>query len=115
MNEVQKYMTMTNNGYIGYVVVVNKKFWEGLPADIRGQLEKAMHDATVYGNEVSKAENEEALEAIKKAGTTQIITPTAAENEAMRKAMLPVYNEMANRLGKGIIEEFQKEANGATN
>jgi C4-dicarboxylate-binding protein DctP len=115
MHEVQKYMTMTNNGYIGYVVVVNKKFWDGLPADIRGQLEKAMHDATVYGNETSKSENEEALEAIKKAGTTQIIIPTAAENEAMRKAMLPVYNEMAARLGKGIIEEFQKEAAGATN
>ncbi len=115
MHEVQKYMTMTNNGYIGYVVVVNKKFWEGLPADIRGQLEKAMHDATVYGNETSKSENEEALEAIKKAGTTQIVIPTAAENEAMRKAMLPVYNDMASRLGKGIIEEFQKEAAGATN
>ena len=115
MHEVQKYMTMTNNGYIGYVVVVNKKFWDGLPADIRGKLEKAMHDATVYGNETSKSENEEALEAIKKAGTTQIVTPTAAENEAMRKAMLPVYSEMATRLGKGIIEEFQKEAAGATN
>ena len=115
MHEVQKYMTMTNNGYIGYVVVVNKKFWEGLPADIRSQLEKAMHDATVYGNETSKSENEEALEAIKKAGTTQIVIPTAAENEAMRKAMLPVYNDMASRLGKGIIEEFQKEAAGATN
>ena len=115
MHEVQKYMTMTDNGYIGYVVVVNKKFWEGLPPDIRTQLEKAMNDATVYGNNVSKTENEEALEAIKKAGTTQIITPTAAENEAMRKAMLPVYNEMAGRLGKGIIEEFQKEAGGVTN
>jgi C4-dicarboxylate-binding protein DctP len=115
MHEVQKYMTMTNNGYIGYVVVVNKKFWDGLPADIRGQLEKAMHDATVYGNETSKSENEEALEAIKKAGTTQIVIPTAAENEAMRKAMLPVYSDMASRLGKGIIEEFQKEAAGATN
>ncbi|MGB6349922.1 MAG: TRAP transporter substrate-binding protein [Pseudolabrys sp.] len=115
MHEVQKYMTMTENGYIGYVVVVNKKFWDGLPADIRTKLEKAMADATVYGNNTSKTENEEALEAIKKAGTTQIVIPTAAENEAMRKAMLPVYNDMATRLGKGIIEEFQKEAAGATN
>ena len=31
MHEVQKYLTMTNHGYIGYVVVVNKKFWDGLP------------------------------------------------------------------------------------
>src|ERR1700759_5528155 len=39
MHEVQKYMTVTNHGYIGYVVVVNKKFWDGLPADVRPQVE----------------------------------------------------------------------------
>ena len=50
MHEVQKYLTMTNHGYIGYVVVVNKKFWDGLPADIRGQLEKAMAEATAFAN-----------------------------------------------------------------
>ncbi|WP_171257298.1 TRAP transporter substrate-binding protein DctP, partial [Acinetobacter baumannii] len=27
MHEVQKFATVTNHGYIGYVVVVNKKFW----------------------------------------------------------------------------------------
>jgi len=42
MHEVQKYITTTNHGYIGYVVVVNKKFWDGLPADIRDELSKAM-------------------------------------------------------------------------
>ena len=34
MHEVQKHMTVTNHGYIGYAVVVNKKFWEKLPAEI---------------------------------------------------------------------------------
>src|SRR6187200_1822993 len=50
MNEVQKYITVTNHGYIGYVVVTNKKFWDGLPADIKPQLDKAMKEATAYGN-----------------------------------------------------------------
>ena len=50
MHEVQKYITVTNHGYIGYVVVVNKKFWDGLPADIRAQLDKAMKEATAFGN-----------------------------------------------------------------
>ena len=72
MHEVQKYLTMTNHGYIGYVVVVNKKFWDGLPADIRGQLEKAMKEATAFGNGQSAKENDDALAAIKKAGKTEI-------------------------------------------
>jgi C4-dicarboxylate-binding protein DctP len=115
MHEVQKYMTMTDNGYIGYVVVVNKKFWDDLPADIRGQVQKAMDEATVYTNNISKSENDTALEDIKKAGKTTIVIPTAAENEAMRKAMMPVYQDMYSRLGKPIIDEFMKEAGGVTN
>lgn len=115
MHEVQKFMTMTDNGYIGYVVVVNKKFWDDLPADIRDQLQKAMDEATVYTNNISKSENDTALEEIKKAGTTTVVIPTAAENELMRKAMMPVYQEMYSRLGKPIIDEFLKEAGGVTN
>jgi C4-dicarboxylate-binding protein DctP len=115
MNEVQKYMTMTENGYIGYVVVVNKKFWDELPADIRDQLQKAIDEATVYTNAISKSENDTALEDIKKAGKTTIVIPTAAETAAMRKAMLVVYDEMSARLGKGVIDEFLKEAGGVSN
>jgi C4-dicarboxylate-binding protein DctP len=115
MHEVQKYMTMTNNGYIGYVLIANKKFWDGLPADVRTQLEKAVKDSTDYTNEIAKKENDDALELIKKAGTTQIIIPTAEETAAMQKAMLPIYNDMASRLGKSVIEDFQKAAGTATN
>jgi len=109
MHEVQKYATVTNHGYIGYVVVVNKKFWDGLPADIRDQLAKAMKDATEYGNSLSVKENEDALDAIKKAGKTEIITLTPEQNEAMRQAMMPVYKEVASRVGQPLIDEFLKE------
>jgi len=109
MHEVQKYATVTNHGYIGYVVVVNKKFWDGLPADIRDQLSKAMKEATEYGNSLSVKENEDALEQIKKAGKTEIITLTPEQNEAMRQAMMPVYKEVASRVGQPLIDEFLKE------
>jgi C4-dicarboxylate-binding protein DctP len=115
MFEVQKFITVTNHGYIGYVVVVNKKFWEDLPADIRGQLEKAMNDATVYGNDIAEKENTEAMELIKKSGRSTIIVATEAENGAMRKAMDPIYTDMAKRVGKATIDEFIRETTGATN
>jgi hypothetical protein len=35
-------VTVSNHGYLGYAVIVNKKFWDGLPADIRTSLETAM-------------------------------------------------------------------------
>jgi C4-dicarboxylate-binding protein DctP len=114
MHEVQKYATVTNHGYIGYVVVVNKKFWDGLPADIRGQLDKAMKEATEFGNGQSAKENDEALEAIRKSGKTEIITLTSDQDAAMRKAMEPVYKDVASRVGQPLIDEFIRETGGAT-
>jgi C4-dicarboxylate-binding protein DctP len=114
MHEVQKYATVTNHGYIGYVVVTNKKFWDGLPADIRTQLEKAMKESTAFGNGQSVKENEDALAAIKKAGKTEIITLTPEQDAAMRKAMEPVYKDVASRVGQPLIDEFIKETGGAS-
>jgi C4-dicarboxylate-binding protein DctP len=113
MHEVQKYLTVTNHGYIGYVVVVNKKFWDSLPADIRAQCERAMKEATAFGNGQSAKENDEALEEIKKAGKTEIITLTPDQDAAMRKAMEPVYKDVASRVGQPLIDEFIKETGGA--
>jgi C4-dicarboxylate-binding protein DctP len=109
MHEVQKYMTVTNHGYIGYVVVVNKKFWDGLPADIRDELSKAMKEATDYGNSASAQDNDEALANIKKTGKTEILTLTPEQDEAMRKAMMPVYKDVASRVGQPLIDQFLKE------
>src|SRR5260370_28970869 len=114
MHEVQKYATVNNHGYIGYVVVVNKKFWDGLPADIRTQLDKAMKEATAFGNGQSAKENEDALEAIRKSGKTEIVTLTPEQDAAMRKAMEPVYKDLSNRVGQPLIDEFIKETGGAS-
>src|SRR5271165_526363 len=48
MHEVQKYLTVTEHGYIGYCVIVNAKFWDGLPPDIREELDRAMREATDF-------------------------------------------------------------------
>lgn len=115
MHEVQKYITETNHGYIGYVVIVNKKFWDDLPADIRDQLSKAMKEATAFSNAQSQKENDDALAEIKKSGKSEIIKLTPEQDEAMRKAMEPVYKDAASRVGQSLIDEFLKEAKATTN
>ena len=106
--EVQKYATLSDHGYIGYAVIVNKKFWDGLPADIRGQLDKAMAEATTYANELSQKENDDALAAMKASGKITFIDLTADEKAAWHKALAPVSDEMAARIGKDTIDAFKK-------
>jgi C4-dicarboxylate-binding protein DctP len=112
MHEVQKYTMVSEHGYVGYAVIANKRFWDGLPADVRANLEKAMAEATAYSNDIAQKENDEALEAIKASGKSQVLPLTPEQKAAWRKALEPVYTEMAGRVGKGIIAEFEKEVKG---
>ena len=109
MHEVQKHLTLTNHGYLGYAVIVNKKFWEGLPADVRGQLEAAMKEATAYANKIAQEENDTALEGVKKSGKTAVYVPTKDERMAFKKAMAPVHAKMADRVGKDLLQSIYKE------
>ena len=83
MHEVQKHMTVSDHGYLGYAVISNKKFWDGLSPDIRAALEKAVAEATVYANKIALEENEGALAKVKASGKTQVYVPTPAERLAL--------------------------------
>jgi C4-dicarboxylate-binding protein DctP len=110
MHEVQKHVTMSNHGYLGYAVIVNKKFWDGLPADIRTQLEGAMKDATKYANAIAQQENDKAMAAVKATGKTEIYTLNDKEKAEWRKALAPVQKDMESRIGKATIEAVNKES-----
>ncbi|KQV60827.1 C4-dicarboxylate ABC transporter [Pelomonas sp. Root1217] len=108
--EVQKHMTLSNHGHLAYAVIVNKKFWDGLPADIRTQLEAAIKESTTYANAIASTENGRALEGIKASGKTTIYTPTPAETTEWKKALMPVHKEMEARVGKATVEAAYKAA-----
>ncbi|WP_319243926.1 TRAP transporter substrate-binding protein [uncultured Propionivibrio sp.] len=108
MHEVQKYVTVTDHGYLGYAVIVNKKFWEGLPPDIRKSLEEAMAQATRYANQIAQVENDNALEAVKKSGKTTVYVPTKEERAAFKKVLVGVHKKMEARVGKETIEAIYK-------
>ena len=109
MHEVQKHLTLTEHGYLGYAVIVNKKFWDGLPADVRAQLEDAMEQSTRYANQIAKVENDSALDAVKKSGKTAVYVPTKEERLAFKKALVPVHQKMEGRVGKEIIQAVYKD------
>ena len=111
MHEVQKFVVMTNHGYLGYAVITNKKFWDGLPSDIRTALESAMDQATAYANKIAQEENDIAMAEVRKSGKSQVTTPTAEQKKALKKALVPVHEKMSGRIGKENIEAVYKATN----
>lgn len=106
--EVQKHVTLLHHTHQAYAIVVNKKFWDGLPIDIREILESAVVDATTYANALGAAEENDAREKINASGRSTIYEPTAAEREEMKRAMMPVHQDMEKRLGKDAIQAMYR-------
>jgi len=105
MHEVQKHMTLSDHGYLGYAVITNKKFWDGLTADQRSLISQAMKEATVYERSIAEQEGDDALAKIRAAKTTEIYTLTAAERAEWMKALLPVHKEFESVVGKENLQE----------
>ncbi len=106
LHEVQKFVTLSDHGYLGYAVIVNKAFWEGLPPDIRTALEEAMAEATIYANEIAKQENEDSLAKVKASGKSELIELTDDQKAEWKKALAPVHRKMEDRVGKDLIQSI---------
>ena len=98
MHEVQKHMTLTDHGYLGYAVITNKKFWDGLPGEIRTQLEQAMKESTEAASEATPEE------------IAELVTAHAPEiSEQVVVLDWPDYRELISE--SGLIEEEVVETN----
>jgi C4-dicarboxylate-binding protein DctP len=104
MHEVQKHLTLSDHGYLGYAVIVNRKFWDELPADLRGILERAMREATEYERDIAQKENDEALAAVRRAGTTEVWILPNEERRKWWRALLPVHKEFEEKIGRDFIQ-----------
>ena len=108
MHEVQKVVTLTDHGYLGYAVITNKKFWDALAPDVRSALEQAMKESTDYANKIAREENEQALENVRKSGKTQVVTLSPQERLALKKVMTKVHKDMESRVGKETLAEVYR-------
>ncbi len=108
--EVQKHISLSNHGHLAYAVIINKKFYDGLPADLKAIVDSSVKDATTYANAIAQTENQQAFEKIKASGKTTIYTLTPAEVNEWKLALMPVHKEMASRVGMATVEAAYKAA-----
>ena len=107
-HEVQKHITVSYHAHLQYAVIVNSKFWKGLPDDVRTSLNKAMDEATDYTNSIAQEENNDALKAIKDSGRSELHTLTPEQRKAWQVAMQPTWQWAEGRVGKEVIAIIQK-------
>jgi C4-dicarboxylate-binding protein DctP len=110
MHTVQKFITESNHGYIGYVLVINQEFYDSLPEDLRGVVDDAAQESAEFNREVAADINQEAKATIEAAGTTTITTLTDAERQAFKDAVVPsVWEKHADVIGEELIADLLAE------
>ena len=110
MHEVQPHLTISDHGYLVYAVIVNKKFWEELPQAVRGQLERAMREATRYERDISAKENRDALAKVRASGRTEIYVLPEAERRKWREALMPVHQRFEGVVGRENLQAIYRIA-----
>ncbi|MGE9809396.1 MULTISPECIES: DctP family TRAP transporter solute-binding subunit [unclassified Janibacter] len=112
MHTVQKHISEINNGYIGYVLVVNQKWFDELPKDLQEVVTEAADAATELNREVAAQVNADAKAEIEKAGTTEITVLSDEERQAFKDAVVPkVWKQYEDVLGKDVVEELLSKQN----
>lgn len=111
MHEVQKYITESNHGVLDYMLITNTRFWNGLPADVRSELDKIVVEVTAQVNKEAEQLNDSDKQRILAAKTTEIIVLTPAQREQWRDAMKPVWKKFESDIGPELIQAAETANN----
>jgi C4-dicarboxylate-binding protein DctP len=101
---VQEHMTISNHGYLGYLVLTNEEFWGNLPDDIRPILETTLKEVTIWERQIAEEQNERDLERIIGSGQIEVYTLTERERQAWRLALMPVHQLFLTEIGLELLE-----------
>lgn len=107
--EAQKYMTVSEHGYLGYVFLVSEPFYQSLPNDLKKIIDEVAEEVSIWQWEQARAEDLEYL--VKLRGTNmEVIELTAAEKQRFVDATKSVYDVFRNSVDGAdkLIEALEK-------
>lgn len=112
-HEVQKYLAITNHFYYYIHFMMNKKLWDGLPANLKGVVQEGANAAKQVSRDWFKKKDAEMLEKLKPS-FQEITYPNIAEFQAK---LAPFYKDElskmvpaeAIRLAQETLEKYRKK------
>ncbi|WP_394995004.1 DctP family TRAP transporter solute-binding subunit [uncultured Helicobacter sp.] len=108
--EVQKSVTMTNHGYLGYLVVASEKFWNELPEDLKDVIKQALDEATKFEREESERDEAVLFANLEKyakenPGKLTIYTLNDEQKKQWQDVMIAIYPKFYDLIGQELIQK----------
>ncbi|MEX8518459.1 MAG: TRAP transporter substrate-binding protein [Leptothrix sp. (in: b-proteobacteria)] len=106
--EVQKYLSITKHVYSPWIVLVSKKWWDGLTADERSALQAAGAASRDFERKDSRDAANKAMEFLKEKGM-QVNTLNDKEVDRMQNAARPAVAKFAAAGHMDLVKDLQAE------
>ncbi|QHE51730.1 TRAP transporter substrate-binding protein [Pontibacillus sp. HMF3514] len=104
--KVQDYMTISNHGFLSYVVMVDQEFWSNLPNHIQTAIKDAMEETTAWNQQHAMETNQQALRLLKNSSDIKIHTLSEAEKAAWREKFQAVYDNFEPTIGEEWMDQL---------
>lgn len=106
--KVQKHLTLTNHGHLGYAVIFSKKFWDKLNRDQQTLVQQCIQESTLKNHQLAQSINQEALQEMRKRKLVEIIELKPDQLRQWKVRFQPVYRKMAPSIGEDLIEKIRR-------
>ena len=112
MQEVQKYISLSNHVYTPVALVVSKKFWDGLSDADKQGVQKAADEAKLLQRQLLDEGDKEVIGKFGAAGVKVDAIPPA-DLAKIQEKVKPVVAKFAPQIGEEFIKEFYAEIDKA--
>lgn len=104
LHTLQKYLTISNHGYLGYVLLMNDEFWKELPVDIQLLITETLSEVNQWEWDIAHRINSEKLVELEDCQCIGIHHLTEQERLIWEEAFEPVFEYYKDRFGAEYIE-----------
>lgn len=107
--ELQSHLTISNHGFLGYSVLMNKTFWDSLPGEVQSSLTEAMDETTSWMIEESMKMNKDQLNRMERESAIDIHYLSNEERAEWKDKLKPVYFSLLKKVNEDFAKEFIKQ------
>ena len=100
--EVTKYLSLTGHIYSMIGLLMAKRTFDRLPADLRGPVQESAAEATAAQRTANAASNVGFLDSLRRHGMT---INEVADKAAFRRGVLPMYEAFRGQIGADIVRD----------
>ena len=108
LHMLQNHLTVSNHGYLGYVLLMNKEFWDKLPEDVKKLILETLMEVSEWERETARQLNAKNLTELEDCQCIDIHYLTSDERQTWEEAFKPVYDYFTERFGAKYVEMLPK-------